>query len=853
MENNRPRGREKNVTGQASSDSMKKRGEGLGTGSVGRKEGYSSRPTSRPTGNGYQSSGGTGNQQFHSTGSSAHHGSSNVTRAGGIGIGGLILIVLAFLLFTGKCSGGGGGGLLSGLLGGGGSGTGTGLNTVTQPPANQGGNGGNSMFSGILGSLMGGDFSGGGTVSTGWVQSANTGKLNTSVAEGSRAKRTQILGNGRDVITMMVYMCGTDLESKHGMGTNDLQEMLNAKFGDNINLIVFTGGCKQWKNNVVSSSVNQVYKVENGGLKCLVQDAGRDSMTKPEVLTSFIQFCKQNYPANRYQLILWDHGCGSVSGYGYDEKNASSGSMSLKGINDAIRNSQTTFDFIGFDACLMATLETGLMLEPYVDYMIASEETEPGVGWYYTNWLTALGSNTSMPTVELGKMIVDEFVAECGRKCAGQSTTLSVVDLAELGNTVEAKFSDFAVATSNQVSGDYQAVSNARSSTREFAASSRIDQVDLVHLAHNLNTTESKALADAILGAVKYNKTSANMTNSYGLSIFFPYKKSSKVDSAVATYNAIGVDSAYSRCIQQFASMGVAGQAVGTTASAGGVSSPLSSLLGGSSAGNGSAQSVGGISDLLGGLLGGGGGGDLLSSLTGGSSDFFGRSIGDKEEVAQYISNHYFDPNNLVWKTENGKSVMQLSEDQWNLVQNLQLNVFYDDGSGYIDLGMDNIYDFTDDGKLLGEYDGTWLAINEQPVAYYVMNETYEGSNYTITGRVPVLLNGDRAELILVFTNDKPKGYIAGARPIYINGETETIAKGITELIEGDKIDLVCDYYNYNGEYVDSYRFGEQLTYSADMKISDVYLPDWQNAASATYLFTDLYAQEYWTPVLANK
>ena len=104
MENNRPRGREKNVTGQASSDSMKKRGEGLGTGPVGRKEGYSSRPTSRPTGTGYQSSGSYqstgstgGNQQFHSTGTGSTGG--KVTRAGGIGLGGIILIGIGLEIF----------------------------------------------------------------------------------------------------------------------------------------------------------------------------------------------------------------------------------------------------------------------------------------------------------------------------------------------------------------------------------------------------------------------------------------------------------------------------------------------------------------------------------------------------------------------------------------------------------------------------------------------------------------------------------------------------------------------------------------------------------------------------------
>lgn len=42
------------------------------------------------------------------------------------------------------------------------------------------------------------------------------------------------------------------------------------------------------------------------------------------------------------------------------------------------------FAFIGFDACLMATVETANMLVPHADYMFASEETEPGYGWDYT-------------------------------------------------------------------------------------------------------------------------------------------------------------------------------------------------------------------------------------------------------------------------------------------------------------------------------------------------------------------------------------------------------------------------------------------------------------------------------------
>ena len=98
----------------------------------------------------------------------------------------------------------------------------------------------------------------------GWYSESNSGRLNTDVSPDARDKFEQIIGNGKDTVTIMVYMCGTDLESNAGMSTSDLQEMLNANVSDKVNLIVFTGGCKQWRNNVISSQVNQVYKITNG-------------------------------------------------------------------------------------------------------------------------------------------------------------------------------------------------------------------------------------------------------------------------------------------------------------------------------------------------------------------------------------------------------------------------------------------------------------------------------------------------------------------------------------------------------------------------------------------------------------
>ena len=86
------------------------------------------------------------------------------------------------------------------------------------------------------------------------------------------------------------------------------------------------------------------------------------------------------------------------------------------------------------------------------------------MGWYYTDWLTALGSNTSMPTIEVGQRIVDTFVDTCAQKCRGQLATLP------------APLSAFSRAASQLIQNqEYQTVSRARSGTREFAQSSKID------------------------------------------------------------------------------------------------------------------------------------------------------------------------------------------------------------------------------------------------------------------------------------------------------------------------------------------------------------------------------------------
>ncbi|MCQ2494870.1 MAG: clostripain-related cysteine peptidase [Lachnospiraceae bacterium] len=815
----RPQGRR---TGSVSGHgSVSRRGSGLGTGPIGSTGGFSGRRTSGGSISGGSSSFGSG------SGGPRYSGGR---RGGGClaGIIVMIFIIIVIILMMRSCFNCASSGDISNLDY---TGFGNGYTTNTSTGSSSSIL---NLFSNYDYTSYASDYSQAGSYAAG---SNDYSYADTNVAAGSRDKYTTIVGDGNDTVTIMVYMCGTDLESKSGMASSDLREMCNATLSDNVNIIVYTGGCNRWQTAGISSQVNQIYKIQNGSLVCLEDNMGNLSMTSPSTLTEFIKYCTANYPADRQDLIFWDHGGGSISGFGYDEK-AQNGSMTLDGINTALKNAGTKFDFIGFDACLMATVENGLMLSKYGDYMIASEETEPGVGWYYTNWLTALSSDTSMPTIEIGKNIVDDFINVCNQKCSGQKTTLSVVDLAELSATIPTELSEFSQATVELIQNDgYQTVSNARYNTKEF--SKKIDQIDLVHFALLLNTNESRSLANALKSCVKYNRTAGCVDNAYGLSIYFPYQKASKVNQVVSTYSAIGMDSDYSKCITEFASLEAGGQMA-----TGGSNSPYTSLMGGNY--SSSTSSFGSISSLLGGLTNGTASADSYASGFDGSSlmSLFASSLLGSDRSAAYIANNYFDASNLVWTTSNGNYVLKLPEDQWNLVQDLNLNVFYDDGSGYIDLGLDNIFSYDANGDLLADYDNSWISINGQIVAYY-HTETV-GNSYM--GYVPAFINGERAEIYITFNDAYPNGYITGAKYVYDDAENETSAKETFGLKSGDVIDFICDYYDYSGNYTDSYYLGDSMTLGDTIELGRMYLD--AEYVNATFLITDIYNQYYWTPVI---
>jgi len=64
------------------------------------------------------------------------------------------------------------------------------------------------------------------------------------------------------------------------------------------------------------------------------------------------------------------------------------------------------------DACLMGHLEVFSALAPHARYAVASQETEPALGWAYTGFLEALVRNPDMDGADLGRWIVESYIEE---------------------------------------------------------------------------------------------------------------------------------------------------------------------------------------------------------------------------------------------------------------------------------------------------------------------------------------------------------------------------------------------------------------------------------------------------------
>jgi hypothetical protein len=311
----------------------------------------------------------------------------------------------------------------------------------------------------------------------------------------------------------------------------------------------------------------------------LVDDLGEVNMADGDSLVDFVTWAVNTYPSDHYVLILSDHGMGWPGGWtdpapgGRDSGNAPlvqqlpDDALYLSELDQALANIQANtgiqkFDLIGMDACLMSQLEVYSALQPYADYAVASEETEPSLGWAYSAFLSLLVYDPSISTADLATNIVESYIDQDERitdenarmeflrqnsstggffgpsrvsaeQIASQlekNITLTAVDLNALPDLIT-DFNDFSYAMQNI---DQSLVASARNYAQSYTSifgnqvpPSFIDLGHFVQLvAKQSNDSRIRTAANNVLNSLQNvivaERHGKSKPGSTGIAIYFP-------------------------------------------------------------------------------------------------------------------------------------------------------------------------------------------------------------------------------------------------------------------------------------------------------------------------------------------
>ena len=337
--------------------------------------------------------------------------------------------------------------------------------------------------------------------------------------------------DGGDSWSIYWYLCGSDLETNFGCATADLGEMEKVTLPKNVNIIIQTGGARHWQNEAISADKIQRWLYNSEGLKML-EELPAANMGKTETLSDVLSYGHENYPADREGVIFWNHGGGTTGGVAYDEVYRYD-SLSLKEIGQAFEGiwGEEKLELVGFDACLMATIDVAAALEPYANYMVASQELEPGIGWEYSGWVSALAKDPKMDGAELGIAICNSYLAGCEDADCDEQVTQSVVDLTKVQPLLDA-YEAFGQEALVELSEDPDFFARlgreARSSENYGGNSAQSGYGNMVDLGHFARKTawllpSAQGVTDALEDCVVYTVAGAYRPEASGLSCYYSF------------------------------------------------------------------------------------------------------------------------------------------------------------------------------------------------------------------------------------------------------------------------------------------------------------------------------------------
>lgn len=569
------------------------------------------------------------------------------------------------------------------------------------------------------------------------------------------------------------YLCGSDLESNGGFATNDLSELMEVELPENVNVVIETGGSAVWQNDLMDADKLQRWLYNSEGLQ-LVDEQPSASMGEAQTLADFLSFAKENYPAEKTAVVFWNHGGGSVTGaafdeiYGYDSLTLDEMYQAFSSVWNPSMEKQP-LELIGFDTCLMATVDVAYTFADLAHYLVASEETEPANGWYYSQWVGTLAQNPSMNGEELGKVICDAYYAGCEEVGTQDNTTLSLTDLTKVQTLLDAydTFGAEALAAACTDPGFFSQFGRVAAQSENYGGNTKeqgyTNMVDLGHMARQSvgMLGSAQEVLDALDDCVLYQVGGQYRTEATGLSCYYSYNGDVEDFNSYAGLGA-GVAFKYFYSYELTGELDDSGMAY--------------------------------IADM----------------------DFE-----ELPEVKNLLSTDWDGaPLDL---DEDGVSFLTLGPEANDILAGIGFSLYYVDEESdmMLLLGTDNDMNADwDNGVFYDNFRGVWGSIDGNIV---YMELSYESEDYNLYA-IPVLLNGEEYNLQVVYDFSTDEWNVLGARQGIDNSGMAD--KELRLLQEGDEITTIWYMSTASGDDEFEPYTAATVTVTADTAFGEMELPD---------------------------
>jgi KaiC/GvpD/RAD55 family RecA-like ATPase len=271
-------------------------------------------------------------------------------------------------------------------------------------------------------------------------------------------------------------------------------------------------------------------------------DLGEVDMGNPGTLNDFVNWTINNYPANYYCLVLWDHGAGCM-GFCWDVTSASN-YLSLPDLSQALSGLPVIVDAVLIDACSSGMAEVAYQIKDYANVLVGPE----GLGYGpapYDFYLSSLTSNPWMSPNTFASEIVKDYMIWCSSIPEIQNATMSATDLTKVTSLIEAA-DDFAIELKKKETPHHKEIGLARNLTEGYPgpiANQTGYYIDLYHFAQlgyqYVFDEELQNAANQLMisiGNATIKEAHKSDLDSHGLSIFYPDEKE-KYESYESVYS----------------------------------------------------------------------------------------------------------------------------------------------------------------------------------------------------------------------------------------------------------------------------------------------------------------------------